>query len=154
MSLEQKRQHWLDADDNEVYASELRTSAAVYIAALEAENKRLATFIENKETTFDLMEELAAHRADKEAMRGTITHQTNIVTRLHEKLDALKAVHKAEYESFLAERQRAEQAEADLADCAKTRGGLKDALDAAKDEIMRLNDICDRLAAAGHRGDE
>jgi len=37
VSLEQKRQHWFDADDNEYYASELRTSAAVYIAALEAE---------------------------------------------------------------------------------------------------------------------
>ena len=37
MSLEQKRQHWFDADDNEYYASELRTSAAVYIAALEKE---------------------------------------------------------------------------------------------------------------------
>ena len=36
MSLEQKHQHWLDADDNEFYASELRTAAAVYIAALEA----------------------------------------------------------------------------------------------------------------------
>jgi len=37
MGLEQKRQHWFDADDNEVYASELRTSAAVYIVALENE---------------------------------------------------------------------------------------------------------------------
>jgi hypothetical protein len=37
MSLEQKRQHWFDADDNEYYVSELRTAAAVYIAALEAE---------------------------------------------------------------------------------------------------------------------
>ena len=36
MSLEQKHQHWLDADDNEFYASELRTAAAVYIAELEA----------------------------------------------------------------------------------------------------------------------
>jgi len=36
MSLGKKRQHWLDADDNEVYASELRTAAAIYIAALEA----------------------------------------------------------------------------------------------------------------------
>jgi len=41
MSAEQKRQHWFDADDNEIYASELRTAAAVYIAELEAENKRL-----------------------------------------------------------------------------------------------------------------
>jgi hypothetical protein len=37
MSLEQKRQYWFDADDNEYYASELRTAAAVYIAALEEE---------------------------------------------------------------------------------------------------------------------
>ena len=37
MSLEQKRRHWFDADDNEYYVSELRTAAAVYIAALEAE---------------------------------------------------------------------------------------------------------------------
>ena len=35
MSLGKKRQHWLDADDNEVYASELRTAAAIYISELE-----------------------------------------------------------------------------------------------------------------------
>lgn len=33
-------------------------------------------------------------------------------------------------------------------------GELKDALHAAEVEVARLNHICDRLAAAGHRGDE
>ena len=40
-AIDKKRQHWLDADDNEVYASELRTAAAIYIAALEAELEAL-----------------------------------------------------------------------------------------------------------------
>lgn len=40
-TIDKKRQHWLDADDNEVYAGELRTAAAVYIAELEAQVETL-----------------------------------------------------------------------------------------------------------------
>lgn len=68
-----------------------------------------------------------------------------------DRAEAELAAQKRERDEWMT---RAEQAEADLADCAKTRGELKDALDAAEAEVARLNLICDRLAAAGHRGDE
>jgi len=69
MSLEQKRQHWFDADDNEYYASELRTAAAVYIAALEAEKAESwkpcwkTHYTETLQREIDLGAELAALKA-------------------------------------------------------------------------------------------
>jgi len=64
VSLEQKRQHWFDADDNEVYASELRTAAAVYIAALEAE---LAAMDKRRATAYGLLDSAEAELA---ALKG------------------------------------------------------------------------------------
>lgn len=59
MSLDKKHQHWLDADDNEVYASELRTAAAVYIFGLET---ALAAATQRAEKAEAELEALKARR--------------------------------------------------------------------------------------------
>ena len=88
---------------------------------------------------------IAALEADKEAMRGTITHQTNIIN------------HAITSEQHL--RERAEQAEADLAELAAERDHWKDlaaltyrwleakksGLEQAEAEVKKLNEDYDDM---------
>ena len=107
MTLAQKRQHWFDADDNEVYASELRTSAAAYIAALEHVLKQTTAQREHAATKRAEQAE-AELAALTEVARKRHNDWCALKTRLanaHEELDT-KNAQLDEYEAALAERDK------------------------------------------------
>lgn len=118
------------------------------IAALRADIAQLRADL------WRLPEDLDCSRAHGRVLQAIVDRQDGTILALWamiERAEAELAKQKHERDEWM---ERAEQAEADIADCAKTCGGLEYRLKQAEAEVVRLNGICDRLAAAGHRGDE
>ena len=134
MSLGKKRQHWLDADDNEVYASELRTAAAIYIAALEA---ALAAETQRADEAEAKVEKCkGANRRLSDAHVGAVERAEQAEARVEQ----LEREVNEEWvtRGMPSWRSRAKRAEAAFAECKRRRECDRERIAEAEATIERL----------------